>query len=123
MDPRAQKVINLFEGGLHQELSLSAVARAVNLSPSRLRHLFKAETGYTPTQYLQEMRMRKAKDLLEGTFLRVKEVAYTVGMRNESYFVRTFKKTYGRPPAKYREGHFLLEADGSANRTARMCNK
>jgi AraC-like DNA-binding protein len=49
--------------------------------------------------------MERAKDLLESSFLSVKEIAYQVGLNDESHFVRDFKSTYGLSPAIYRS-HF-----------------
>ena len=49
--------------------------------------------------------MERAKDLLESSFLSVKEIAYQVGLNDESHFVRDFKSTYGFSPALYRT-HF-----------------
>ena len=49
--------------------------------------------------------MERAKNLLESSFLSVKEIAYQVGLNDESHFVRDFKSTYGFTPALYRS-HF-----------------
>ena len=46
--------------------------------------------------------MERAKDLLESSFLSVKEIAFQVGLNDESHFVRDFKSTYGYSPALYR---------------------
>ena len=51
----------------------------MNLSGSRLRHLFKAEMDQTPAQYLKAIRMREAAMLLRTTFLSVKEIMNRVG--------------------------------------------
>ena len=55
-----------------------------------------------PIRYLRLLRMERAKDLLESSFLSVKEIAYQVGLNDESHFVRDFKSTYGFSPAHYR---------------------
>lgn len=86
-----------------RNLDIEALARAVNLTPSRLRCLFKAETGIPPTQYIRTLRMRKAETLLATTFMRVKEIVPVVGAKDESHFMRDFKKLYGLTPSKYRE--------------------
>lgn len=64
--------------------------------------MFKVETGTSPERHLKSLRMQKAKELLETTFLSVKEIASRVGLRNESHFVRDFKRTYGVTPTQYR---------------------
>src|ERR1044071_9183440 len=84
------------------ELSLAEFAQSVNLSVWRLCHIFKSDTGMPPIRYLRLLRMEKAKGLLESSFLSVKEIAYQVGMNDESHFVRDFKSTYGFSPALYR---------------------
>jgi AraC-like DNA-binding protein len=85
---------------------MAELAQAVNLSPSRLRHLFKDQTGLSLTQYLKVQRMQKAKELLETTFLSVKEVMLRVGFKDKSNFSQAFKKLYGLSPVKYRSQYF-----------------
>ena len=87
---------------LGREVSLNELAQSLNLSTSRLRHLFKDETGVSPAQYLKLQRMQRAKELLEATFLNVKEVMLQVGVKDKSSFVRDFKKLYGLSPSRYR---------------------
>lgn len=84
------------------ELSLADLAQSVNLSVWRLCHIFKSDVGMPPIRYLRLLRMERAKDLLESSFLSVKEIAYQVGLNDESHFVRDFKSTYGFSPALYR---------------------
>jgi transcriptional regulator GlxA family with amidase domain len=90
------------ESNFHRKLTLTVMARAVQLSTSRLRHLFKAEVGLTPTQYLQRLRMEQAKALLESTYISVKEIAVRVGVGGGSHFVHDFKRAFGVTPSRYR---------------------
>ena len=84
------------------EISLSEFAQSVNLSVWRLCHIFKSDVGMPPMRFLRFLRMERAKDLLESSFLSVKEIAFRVGLNDESHFVRDFKATYGSSPACYR---------------------
>ena len=84
------------------ELSLAEFAQSVNLSVWRLCHIFKSDVGMPPIRFLRQLRMARAKDLLESSFLSVKEIAFQVGLNDESHFVRDFKSTYGYSPALYR---------------------
>jgi hypothetical protein len=59
--------------------------------------------------------MERAKDLLESSFLSVKEIAYQVGLNDESHFVRDFKSTYGFSPALYRSNFKNREAVEPSN--------
>lgn len=78
------------------------LAHSVNLSPSRLRSLFKAETGMTPGQYHRDLRMQLIRDLVDNTFLSVKEIMERVGINDRSHFFRAFKRAYGLTPAQHR---------------------
>lgn len=102
MDRRVQKVINYMKEDLCRELPFDEIARSVNLSSSRLRCLFKAETGMAPAHYLKYLRMQKAKELAESTFLNVKQIMDKLGIRDQSHFVRDFKRVYGLTPSQYR---------------------
>jgi len=102
MDPRVQRVIALMRHHLEQELPLSELVRSVNVSPSHLRRLFKAEVGMTAFKYMRLLRMERAKYLLENSFLSVKEIMTTVGINNRSHFVKDFKNLYGRTPTQLR---------------------
>lgn len=102
MDIRVRQVITLLSQDLSRNVDIKALASSVDLSASRLRHLFKDETGLTPAQYLKRLRLERARELMEGSFLRVKEVMPQLGITDESHFVRDFKKTHGLPPIRYR---------------------
>jgi AraC-like DNA-binding protein len=102
LDKRVEKIIQMMRDDVRGELSLSELAQSVNLSVWRLCHIFKSDVGMPPMRYLRLMRMERAKALLESSFLSVKEIAYRVGLNDESHFVRDFKTTYGSSPACYR---------------------
>ena len=102
MDSRVRHAIDLISKDLTRPLVLEDVARAVNLSTPHLRSLFRAETGMTPARYLKSLRMQKAKELLETTFLSVKQVMFQVGITDKSHFARVFRHAYGLSPKEYR---------------------
>ena len=102
MDKRVEKIIQMMREDVRGELSLTEFAQAVNLSVWRLCHIFKSDVGMPPIRYLKLLRMERAKSLLESSFLSVKEIAFQVGLNDESHFVRDFKSTYGYSPALYR---------------------
>ena len=102
MDSRIQKIQQIMRENLNRELSLAELAQSVNLSPWRLCHIFRADTGMPPIKYLRLLRLEAAKELLETSFLSIKEISYKVGLNDESHFVRDFKKVYGMAPGVYR---------------------
>ena len=103
MDKRIQRLLAHIEEQPHRPLSLASMARVTGLSASRLRHKFKAEVGVTPTVYLQNLRLRKAKELLTTNNLTVKEARAAVGIASDSYFTHQFKRTFGHPPSHFRQ--------------------
>jgi len=106
MDRRVKLVISKIEDDPARYQS-SKLASLVNLSPSRLRHLFKQETGLTPVQYLKLARLHKAEVLLRTSFLTIKEICNQVGMTSSGNFVREFRKLYGISPTAYRQRNGL----------------
>jgi transcriptional regulator GlxA family with amidase domain len=102
MDRRIQIVSSALETDFRRAWDIVQLGQMVNLSGSRLRHLFKAEMDQTPAQYLKAIRIREAAKLLRTSFLSVKEIMNRVGISNESHFVHEFKKAHGLAPSKYR---------------------
>jgi two-component system response regulator YesN len=84
------------------DMSLSAVAAAVGLSPSYFSVVFSRATGETFIEYLTRVRVHKAMELLRMTPLSAAEVAYRVGYNNPRYFFAVFKKVTGQSPTEFR---------------------
>jgi AraC family transcriptional regulator of arabinose operon len=102
MDRRIELVITKLEADTSHAWDAPALAKLVNLSPSRFRHLFRQETGRSARQYLRELRFRKAEAMLATTFLSIKEIAEGVGLGPLNHFMRNFKKRHGVTPGEYR---------------------
>ena len=114
MEHRVCQAIALAEKCLHKGWSAAKLAERVNLSPSRFHQLFKDEMGMPPARYLRQLRLERARLLLETTHLSVKQVMAGVGVSDESHFVRDFKKAYGLTPARYRQ-NFLNSSNGNSS--------
>ena len=102
LDLRVQKVQQMMRDSFSEKRSLGEFANSVNLSVWRLCHIFRSETGVSPIQYLRFLRMERARHLLQTSFLSVIEITRIVGLRDDSHFVRDFKKAYGETPTVYR---------------------
>lgn len=109
MDVRVQNVVALMRRDLRAKLTLHDMARAVNLTSFHFCHLFKAETGHSPAKYLKAMRLERARELLETTFLSVKEIRALVGLNDESHFARDFRTAFGVTAQQYREQFLGLD--------------
>lgn len=85
------------------DLSLAEVARAVNTSTFYFCKLFKKATGLNFTEYLSQLRIEKAKNLLLNPNLRVSEIAYETGFQSLTHFNRVFRRIAGQSPTNYRK--------------------
>lgn len=88
-----------------QNLSLQEISQHVYLSSTYLSFLFKSVTGETYIDYLKNVRIEKAKELLKRLDLKVYEVAERVGYNDYKYFTLQFKKMVGLSPKEFRERH------------------
>ena len=100
MDERVRAVIALMNTNLDRKLTVCGMAMTVDLSSSHLRRLFKAQTGRPLATYLKDLRLQHSRELLETTFLSVKQIAARVG-QSANHFVTDFKKVYGVTPARF----------------------
>lgn len=92
-------IIRLFEQHADQPLTLHDMARTLHLGERTLTGRCRQVLGATPQQAFQAVRLDRARALLIGTSLSVKEVAATCGFADQFHFSRVFKKRYGVPPS------------------------
>lgn len=85
-------------------LSLTLLSQEFSVSEAYLSGLFKEQTGENLSAYLQSVRMRHAKDLLDETYIPVKDVGKRVGYPSYSTFARAFKRVFGVSASDYRAG-------------------
>ena len=85
-----------------EELSLTTVARFVNISPNHLSEKFKEVTGVKFVDYIARRRFAKACALLQNRQLRISEIAFEVGFQSLSQFNRVFRRFTGKSPTEYR---------------------
>ena len=85
------------------ELTLAKVAEHVGLSEKYFTNRFTKETGETFSNYLTQLRIQKARELLRTTTFKSYEIGEMVGYRNAEHFTRMFKKETGCTPAQYRK--------------------
>ncbi len=83
------------------DLNLTKVSEAAGLSPVYFCSLFKKETGIAFVDYLNQIRVEKAKALLASTPMKIYEVSEAVGYSNPKYFFQIFKKITGQKPREY----------------------
>ena len=85
------------------ELCLENIAENVYLSPNYLSSLFKKKMGKTISQYITDVRVQHAKELLRDRSMKLYDVAIKTGYKDANYFTKIFKKAVGVTPSEYRE--------------------
>ena len=97
---RAKEFIN---NHFAEDIKVENMANAVNMSPTYFSKQFKAVTTFSPYEYLQSIRLAKAKELLLKTDLPVLEIAYRTGFNSDANFIYFFKNETGISPLKFRK--------------------
>lgn len=100
-----QKAVLLIEGNLSGDLSLTRLAKELNVNSSYLSTLFKKETGKTVTDFITARRVSHAKHLLKSSRLQVQTVGQLCGFEDVHYFSKVFKRLTGDTPKQYRQNH------------------
>jgi AraC-type DNA-binding domain-containing proteins len=85
-----------------KDIAVSELSQMNMLSTNRYIKVFKRELGVTPREYIIRLRLEKACELLGGTNFNIKQISSMVGMENQMYFSRLFKKYLGMTPSTYK---------------------
>ena len=102
-ESRVRSVLKYMESQPMKKYSAAELAGQVNLSESRLLHLFKTETGITLRDYWQKLRMDQVLRMLENTDLSIPEIAEEAGFTDRSHLSRVIKEAYGLTPVEIRK--------------------
>jgi len=100
------KSVKYIKDHITEDLSLEAVSKIVSLSPVHFHNCFKAATGKTLHEYVEEMRIKKAVLLLTTTALTLSEIAYLCGFSSQAYFSYVFKRRMNMTPREYAKAMF-----------------
>lgn len=98
--------INQAKMRIHEDISSikpEDIAKSMHMSYSKFRKIFKEYTGFAPSQYIQEVKITLAKEMLTNTAMSIKEIAFELGYDNSDYFFTVFRKMTGITPLSYRK--------------------
>src|SRR5690606_1439722 len=98
-----QGVKNYIDEHYSEEISLELLSQKTFISASYISALFKKTFNIGVSEYVSELRMEKAKELLQSSNWKVEEIAGKVGMTNSTYFITRFKRRYGMTPNQYKQ--------------------
>jgi AraC-like DNA-binding protein len=109
------EVVSYVHDNMSEPLTVSDLAERVSLSPSAFSHLFREVTGKSPYQFVKEMRLNRARDLLIEGRLSVTQVSKAVGYASASHFINEFRARFGATPRAYSDLRSLREEFGVRN--------
>ena len=101
---RLGDVISMLENNYTEHWTISRISRIASMAPSTLLPVFRKVTGYSPIDYLIQIRLAKGAEMLLKTELPVSEIALKCGFPDSNYFSRQFRKRYALSPKEYRQG-------------------
>lgn len=103
MDYRVERLLTKIHSDFSQVSNVEQLAESIGVSVSCLQHLFKKEVGQSLAKYIKDLRLQKARELLETTNLSIKEIRVKAGITSKAHFFRDFKQKFGSTPTEYRK--------------------
>lgn len=103
------KIIKYLNENYQKNITLKKLSDMFHMNSSYVSQLIKSETGLTYSQYLTELRIGKAKNLLQTSDLSLSEISEAVGFNDYFYFIKKFKKVVGVTPGKYQAQSIDIE--------------
>lgn len=102
VDQKIEQAKIIMNENVYKDIEPEELAMKLNISYSWFRKVFKDYTGYAPAKYFQELKLRKAKQLLISTSQSVKEISFALNYKSTEHFFSLFKKRTGFTPLEYR---------------------
>lgn len=100
--PLISKTLSILEENFMTELSLRSVAKELHVSEGHLSKLFHREMDIPFSNYINQLRIAKSKELLQNTNMTISEIAFAVGYNHQNYFTRVFKRLSNMSPSVFR---------------------
>jgi AraC family transcriptional regulator len=102
LSPTISDAVDYMTANIDEAINLADIAQATNRSPSHIARIFRTELGMPPHRYLINLRVDKARRLLEKTSMSIAEIAYECGFAHQEHLTRLFRRHCGTTPAAYR---------------------
>ena len=102
-----QEAIRYMELHYQRSITVEEIANACRLNRSYFSKLFKEQKGCPPQEYLIQLRLSKAADMMKNTAMTISAISASCGYPNQLHFSRVFKQRYGVPPREWRSQHKL----------------
>ncbi len=107
---RIGKVIDFLEDNYQENIYIDQLSEMAFMSKRNFMRIFQGAVGLSPINYIQQVRLQKARALLRETTLQITEISMNCGFIDSNYFIKCFRKAYGTTPSKFRT-RFKLDSD------------
>ena len=101
-DTKLSSILTYIEENLSKDITVSELCSIFHLHPNYFIRYFKEKTGYPPIEFINNLRINRAKKMLQTQNDPVQVIAYSVGFESSNYFSRLFKRKTGFSPSEYR---------------------
>ena len=101
--PALYASIDYLRRNLHRKIAISDLSRSVGISETQLFRLYKTYLKESPLAYFNNMKIKRAGELLRHTLIPLKEIAFSLGYEEPAYFTNQFRKVMGMSPREYRK--------------------
>jgi len=114
--PKLEEAVTLMEANLHEPLSLDELAGHASLSRRQIERLFQRYLNETPTRYYMDLRLMRARRLLQQTYMPITDVAIACGFVSPPHFTKCYQVRFGRSPRdeRYRRRERLASVPSAA---------
>lgn len=106
---KLEEAVAYIHKNYEKDLNMAMVSNHISMNYSCFSQIFKEHTGMNFVNYIKEVRVNKAKELLSSTQKKVAEVGYAVGYENEKHFMKVFRSVTGISPTEYRKNSGLVK--------------
>ena len=100
---RVKRMLQYIQQHCAEALTLAGIAQSASLSENECLRCFRSMTGSTPIQYLKQLRVQKAAELLASTDWKIADIGAACGFQEMSYFAKTFRELKGCTPSAFRK--------------------
>jgi AraC family transcriptional regulator len=97
------QVIDYAHSNIHQNIGLNDLAKNINISPFHFIRLFKQTIGISPYQFMLQLKIERAKQLIQQSEFSLTSIAYQLGFMDQAHFCNAFKKATGVTPLQYKK--------------------
>ena len=95
--------IHYMKENIENRITIQDVIKYIGYSASRFATLFKKQTGFSPLNYFNQLKIQRSCRLLRETDMKINQICFKIGIEDSLYFSRLFSKTMGMSPREYRE--------------------